>query len=401
MIIFNMHFLGIIQMRKISIHSYDEFQPLDTVIVGSTYDASFFNGIKNNKVADVFKRIADETMEDIAYFKEQLESHNVNVLSATPKELGYKDNVLDYIDLNGTYEKAPGAQFDCYSGLPVHPLQIRDEFLVMGKKLLVTSGGIEVDGWVRKMKEWFGEEQMDLRLYNDEFEFQPKMTVPRSDIEDYELNWLNRLRGLHVGAEAWCGFCAPDVTRIGKTCIVDLWESDEVLNWLQEYYPYYNYKSLSLGGHLDSIFTVIKPGVLIAGPWFRGNEHLFPGWEINYFEDPNWSKITGWARLKLMNRGAWHVPGEEDNDEFTHFVETVLPHWTGYAEETIFDINCLVIDDRHVVTNSDNPQLLEIFRRHKIEPIICPLRHRFFWDGGWHCMTLDVVRRGGQVDYGI
>jgi hypothetical protein len=32
---------------------------------------------------------------------------------------------------------------------------------------------------------------------------------------------------------------------------------------------------------------------------------------------------------------------------------------------------------------------------------VCPLRHRFFWDGGWHCLTLDVKRKGGQIDYGV
>ena len=40
-----------------------------------------------------------------------------------------------------------------------------------------------------------------------------------------------------------------------------------------------------------------------------------------------------------------------------------------------------------------------IFKKHKIEPIIVPWRHRYFWDGGLHCITLDLNREGTQEDY--
>jgi len=28
-----------------------------------------------------------------------------------------------------------------------------------------------------------------------------------------------------------------------------------------------------------------------------------------------------------------------------------------------------------------------------------PLRHRYFWDGGLHCCSLDLVREGDREDY--
>ena len=34
-----------------------------------------------------------------------------------------------------------------------------------------------------------------------------------------------------------------------------------------------------------------------------------------------------------------------------------------------------------------------------MEAIYVPWRHRFFWDGGLHCITLDLVRAGTQQDY--
>jgi len=37
--------------------------------------------------------------------------------------------------------------------------------------------------------------------------------------------------------------------------------------------------------------------------------------------------------------------------------------------------------------------------RYGITPHIAPLRHRYFWDGGIHCVTADLKRRGKQNNF--
>ena len=37
--------------------------------------------------------------------------------------------------------------------------------------------------------------------------------------------------------------------------------------------------------------------------------------------------------------------------------------------------------------------------KHKINPHVSNFRHRFFWDGGIHCNTLDIRRRGKKERY--
>ena len=197
------------------------------------------------------------------------------------------------------------------------------------------------------------------------------------------------------------GFCSPNLCRVGKTCLVDMWQTGDILEYMKTKFPQFNYKTLSIGGHLDGIFSVLKPGVVISGEWFRGNEDLFKNWDIVYFEDANWNHVFEWEQLKQQNRGTWWVPGQEQNENFTNFVNTFLSTWTGFVEETIFDINTLVIDDRYVVVNSNSKQLRDALKKYNLEPIYCPLRHQFFWDGGWHCLTLDVRRKGVQNDYGV
>ena len=106
-------------------------------------------------------------------------------------------------------------------------------------------------------------------------------------------------------------------------------------------------------------------------------------------------KVDGKDQVK----GKWWVPGQEDNHEFTHFVETWLQDWVGYAEESVFDVNVLMLDESHVCVSNYNATAFEFFKKHKIEPIIVPWRHRYFWDGGLHCITLDLNREGTQEDY--
>lgn len=401
-VISNTHITGTGQMDKIKLNSWDELQKLEAVIVGSVYDASFFDGVKNDRIASVLKKIVDETNEDIDYFKSQLKSHGVQVLQASPKELGYKDSILDYVDVNGKMGFASDRpDLIKKNMIPTSPLQVRDDSIVMGNKLLITDRTFEVEGYIKKFIEWFGKDQIDLSIYNGKMEFKRSELNLIAAAKDRGLPEDHFIKNPDPNVMSLMGFCSPNLTRIGTTCMVDLWQSADILEFLNERYPQFSYKDVCIGGHLDGIFSVVKEGVVIAGPWFKGYEKLFPGWEIIYFNDPNWDNVRQWYTLRDKNRGNWWVPGEESNDQFTEFVESFLPNWTGFCEETIFDLNCLVVDDKHVVVNSDNPELLKLLESKGVTPIVCPLRNRFFWDGGWHCLTLDVKRSGGQRDYGV
>jgi hypothetical protein len=43
------------------------------------------------------------------------------------------------------------------------------------------------------------------------------------------------------------------------------------------------------------------------------------------------------------------VQGQTPTPEFTDFVNTYLTKWTGFVAETVFDVNCLVLDESHVI----------------------------------------------------
>ena len=398
------------------VNSWDEFQPLEELLVGSVYDSSFFDDVKNVRARDALKKIVDDTQEDLDNFVDTMKSHGIKIYQPSTKELGYKNSIMDYVNVDGElgYKRNSGDLNNkdnfWHTGvspslIPNPPLQPRDDSIVMGNKLLVTDPHtFATQKLLPKYIEWFGKENLDLSIADKRYAFcrsdkNLRFFLEKNNIEATEEN-LERYKydeGCQLSA-----FCSPNLTRIGKTCLVDLWQVPSVVEeFLLKEHPEFNYKKITIGGHNDSVFSVLKPGVLIATRDLEPHKELFKNWDIIWFEDPNWSLVKHWKMLRHKNQGKWWVPGEENNDEFTYFVETFLPNWTGFVEETIFDVNCLVLDDRHVVVNTENPVLIDNLKKHNMEPIICPLRHRFFWDGGWHCLTLDIKRRGGQIDYGI
>ena len=93
-------------------------------------------------------------------------------------------------------------------------------------------------------------------------------------------------------------------------------------------------------------------------------------------------------------QGRYWVP--DAGDDFYDYVNEWLDDWVTYVEETVFDINMLVIDEKNVIVNGFNKKAFDAFERHGITPHIVNFRHRYFWDGGLHCITSDLSREGEQ-----
>jgi hypothetical protein len=149
-----------------------------------------------------------------------------------------------------------------------------------------------------------------------------------------------------------------------------------------------------IGGHNDAVFCPVAPGLIVSTYHHTNYTETFPGWEVKFIENQSWNAIPGWRNFKHGNVNKWWVPDSDNNTEFANFVDTWLTNWMGYVQETVFDVNMLQINEQTVLVNNYNKEMFDFFKTQSIEPIITPFRHRFFWDGGIHCITNDIYREG-------
>jgi len=75
-------------------------------------------------------------------------------------------------------------------------------------------------------------------------------------------------------------------------------------------------------------------------------------------------------------------------------VEINLAHWAGNVEETIFDVNMVMLDRNNVMTCNYNKQIFDTLDRYDITAHVVPFRHKYFWDGALSCVTSDLHREG-------
>ena len=342
---------------------WNKWDPLKVVMLGDTYRPEFYDGIKDNRVRDVLLRMCEETLEDLEYYEKVLKDFGCKVIRP---HIDPKDNIMNYEEIrmkNG--------------GIPKPPLSPRDEQFVAGNKLFIC-----------KDKGFECLKQIQDPLY--EYNSKDIVNIMKSDVPTSKKYAINR--------------SAPQYTMVGRDLYIDDWRQKPLGHWQKELLfdniPNLRLNSLSISGHNDGTFNTIKEGAILSLNEIQTYEHTFPGWDVCYLPNQSWAKVAGFHKMKQKVSGKWWVPGEEDNDEFLLFVETWLQDWVGYVEETVFDVNVLTLDEHHVcISNPNNEQVNEFLKKHKMEPIHIPWRHRYFYDGGLHCLTLDLYREGTQKDY--
>ena len=150
--------------------------------------------------------------------------------------------------------------------------------------------------------------------------------------------------------------------------------------------------------HADFEDSNKADGIILLGYGdFENYKEKFPGWDICYLENKYWDQMSPFRQMKQKNGGKWWVPGEENNEPFIEYVEEYLTDWVGYVEETVFEVNMLSINESTIVVNNYNKTVFDFLEKHHITPVIAPFRHRWFWDGGVHCVTQDLYRNGSLL----
>jgi hypothetical protein len=367
---------------------YQHWDPLEVCIVGKAYAPEFYSFIKNTRVRSVMERIAQETEEDFLKLIKLLESFGVEILRPN-----VTNNYQDYLNSQGAI------------GPP--PVSPRDVSAMIGSNFYLDTRTID-DKW----DSWRGHD-WPINPPKNKHELDLLPNSIRQEILAYQKDFaFNTHTWDHVIDKIQLtnpitfnqNINTAMITRVGRDLYFGTNDySDDIAQLELKYskmFPDYRCRVINTGGHSDSTYCPVKPGLIVSLHDIPTYKHSFPDWEVIYLPKSHWDDISDFLKLKKKNQGKWWVPGEEKNDDFIEFVESFFNHWLGFVEETVFDINMLVIDEKNVVcTNEYREQVYRAFERHAVTPHVVNFRHRWFWDSGLHCITSDVSRTGHLKDY--
>lgn len=334
-------------MNQINFNS--PWDPLRRVWLGASYAPEFYDPIRNNKIKDSLQKIAAETEQDYKNMQVILESFDIQL------DRPFIDpavTIMDYVNSDGqlTYDASRS-----FTLIPRPPMQPRDSVLVVGDRMVETNAEFH----------WFEPMADQLHSAHDRIKYVPDRS-----------------------------FDAPLITVIGQHLVADCRDNPWLAEYIQHLFPERTVIPVMIGGHNDAVFCPVRPGLIVSTYHHDNYADTFPGWTIKYIENQSWNAIPGWRNIKHSNVNKWWVPDGDNNAEFSQFVDTWLGHWLGYVKETVFDVNMLQINPNTILVNNYNKEMFDFFKAHSIEAIVAPFRHRFFWDGGIHCVTADIYREG-------
>lgn len=372
-----------------SVHQH--WDPLKVCAVGRSYPPEFYGFIKNANARSVMERIAEETEEDYQTLIKMLHGFGIETVRTQ-----VFDDPEHYVR-DGKMIAPPMCPRD-------HTAMIGNTFYMPASTRQTNWANVRGEGWPEtappneEIPQWIRDELkndhgLDYRKLETETNYEALIPIEQHV----------RKKGVPVYQKNFNDINSAMLTRVGKDLYHGTWDYDQdqtkLLEERQKLFPNYRNHIVNSGGHSDGTFCPVKPGLIISLRDIPTYEDTFPDWEVVYLPGQSWNAIKPFLDLKKKNQGKFWVPGEEYNNDFTEVVNTWLSDWLGYVEETVFDVNMLVIDEKNVIVNNENDQVFEAFARHGITPHVCNFRHRYFWDGGLHCITSDLHREGQQQDY--
>lgn len=397
--------------------SYSGFQKLKTCAVGASYPPEFYSWITSPRLRSLFEKIAIETEEDFQGLIKTLEKFDVKVVRSKPAAR------LDefYVEFKPG-DRIPG---------PVSMVP-RDELCMIGDKLYIfnlddrliakqTTGLLSNYSIRSNISATLGKKFIDKHIENEvmtsilraaDYDEDYSLVQPSHRAAIKHLNCFNPIVQ-HIASQGNQVITKSEipildrlypngVVRLGRDLYFGIDEhmiDRAALEPLKEHFSDYRIKFVNSDGHVDGTICPAKPGLLLSVEDVPDHAVNFPDWEIVYLENESWGKVQDWKRLKDKNAGKWWIPGYEHDEDLIQLVETWMRDWVGYVEETVFDVNALVIDEKNILVCAYNKQAFDAFERHGMTPHIVPWRHRYFWDGGLHCVTLDLDREGPKQDY--
>lgn len=355
------------------VRSYNEWDPLEEVIVGRVDGARFppFHVVERvralNPVGSVLARlISGRPYPGYVIRKAQRELETFVTLLKQAGVVVRRPEPLDSSRAAGT------TRWHSRGFCTASP---RDGMLVIGDEIIETASA-----WRSRYFEVFAYRA----LLNEYFQRGARWSAaPRPQLDDRLYDYDYRPPGVgeplrYATTEAEPVLDAADFARCGRDLFVNRTNTTNLagIEWLRRHLgPAYTIHRIHsrdrMPMHIDTTFIPLAPGKVLINPEYIDPDELPPildSWDVLIPPSPDPVPTAG-----------------------LDFHLTLTSNW-------IF-LNVLMLDSRRVFVEEHQVSLIRAFERWGFEPIPCPFLHYKMFGAGFHCATLDVRRRGELQSY--
>lgn len=323
--------------------SKNEWDPLKSVIVGKAKGAripevdlslrtvNYADVIDENEIPNGLypSQVIEETEEDLEIFCEFLEKENIEVLRPDEK------NVPEY------YNYCPRDSVLVYDDLILaapQPLRSRaKEYLAMDNHFKKYENIRYIKSQISRSEELYNKNCIGNRDILALTEIEPAFDAANIIRDNDNLYYLVSNSGNMKGAQYLQSLIGPNKK---------VWPLRGIYSYM----------------HIDSTITLLREGLMLLNPERIKNVEQLPR------PLQNWDVI--WA------------PEPED-----------FGYYPGYCNASKWvNMNLFSINPNLVVIEEHQHQLRRLLEKYKIDCAMLPIRHERTLGGGFHCVTLDLVR---------
>jgi scyllo-inosamine-4-phosphate amidinotransferase 1 len=346
------------------INTHNDWDPLEEIIVGHAHHYRVNTDISSHSFS-----FADKTHDEIKHMEGPIPqwvideaNEDVDIIANIMTKLGIKVHrpaVVDWSQEFSTYDwSSRGWQSWCP----------RDLIINLGDMLIETPSPVR-----SRYFETAIYRDILYQAFDDDALW---ISAPKPRLLDSLYNIEGDTRGRSTLLDHEICFDAPNIVRVGRDLLYQISNSGNLkgFRWLKRLLEPMGYRlhysELYSYAHFDSTIIPLQPGLVLLNS-SRVNEdncpEIFRKWDKIWFEDCvlNPSKLDGY-----------------------------LPPCSPYI-----GMNILSIDPTTVMVTQEQTNLIKVLESRKFTVIPVRLRHSQMLNGGLHCCTLDLRRKGTLEDY--
>lgn len=347
-------------MKTSLVNVYNEWDPVEEIIVGTAQHAAIphedkgFQAMQKN-TPDLFKSlksgnypqfIIDETEEDLAHFVSELEKLKIRVRRPTPIQCSERVKTLDW-EADHYFAYCP-----------------RDVLLAVGDSI-IESPNVFRSRYFETVS--YKEILIDYLKSGSKWLSAPKPRLLDEGFNSIDPNQLALKNHEPV-------FDAANILRAGTDLFYLISDSGNELGcqWLQtllgETFTVHPCRQLYSSMHIDSTLCLLKPGLVLINPSRVRHDNL---------PEP----LKKWDQLVAPEMVEYRY---SDEGNFS-------TKWLG--------MNLLMLAPDCAVVDKHQLPLIKLLEKNGIHVLPLQLRHGRTLGGGFHCVTLDVRRKGSLESY--